>query len=460
MRFEGERCLVIGSGQVALEELKRLTALGATVAWWPASADAEPELEESVEYLDGPLRHSWFAECRLAVVDARNQDINRQALGAAKACGVPAHCPDYPLESSLQLPVRQTRAGVDFALFGSDPAPLKRFLLAEVLRGVSSRWERIRDWCQHHDDLLHQHLDDAASRSRFWEQALAGPLGSAIAIGANRRAEELFEGELQALKDRAGQRATGEVYLIGAGPGDPDLLTLRALRLLQQADVVLYDRLVAPAIMELCSEHAERIYVGKRRAEHAVPQESLNAMLVSLAKKGKRVARLKGGDPFIFGRGGEEIETLMEEGVLFQVVPGITAASGCAAYAGIPLTHRDYAQSCTFVTGHRKHGRLDLDFARLVRPEQTVVIYMGLQGLAELAEGLMAHGLKATMPAALIQQGTTENQRVITAPISQLPQVAAASGLRAPTLVIVGEVVSLHDKLAWFEGNGEGAFWG
>ena len=243
---------------------------------------------------------------------------------------------------------------------------------------------------------------------------------------------------------------SGCVYLVGAGPGDPELLTLKAARVIGEAEVLVYDHLVSPAILDMVNPAAERIYAGKERGNHALPQEQLNALLVRLAKAGKRVVRLKGGDPYTFGRGGEEVETLRENGVCFEVVPGITAATGVAAYAGIPLTHRDYAQACVFVTGHLKDGTMNLDWQGLARPRQTVIIYMGLHGLAHLCAKLMEHGLPPDWPAAIVQKGTTPDQRTVTGTLATLPGLAAGSGLRPPTLIIVGRVVTLHDKLAWF----------
>jgi len=243
----------------------------------------------------------------------------------------------------------------------------------------------------------------------------------------------------------------GTVYLVGAGPGDPELLTLRAARLLAEAEVIVYDHLVSAPILEMGRGAAERIYAGKERGNHTLSQSELNQLLVRLARQGKRVVRLKGGDPFIFGRGGEEVEALAAAGIAFEVVPGITAACGIAAYAGIPLTHRDYANSCLFVAGHLKDGSVDLDWDSLVRPGRTLVVYMGLLGLPTLCRELAAHGMSDATPAAIVQHGTTDSQRTVVGTLATLPQLAQAAHLAPPTLIIVGEVVQLHAKLAWYE---------
>jgi len=251
-------------------------------------------------------------------------------------------------------------------------------------------------------------------------------------------------------KERVITPKMGEVFLVGAGPGDADLLTIRAYQLLLQADVVLFDNLVSKAVMALIPDETETIFVGKQRSRHTLPQEEINALLVNLAHQGKRVVRLKGGDPFIFGRGGEEIETLAEQRIPFQVVPGVTAASGVASYAGIPLTHRDHANACVFVAGHLKDHSVDLDWPMLVRPHQTVVVYMGLEGLPEICKQLIAHGLPELTPAAVVEQGTLPDQRVIIGDLRTLPGLAVDSTMRSPSLVIIGGVVKLHSKLKWF----------
>ncbi len=294
-------------------------------------------------------------------------------------------------------------------------------------------------------------LPSTTGRSIFWHQVLQGPVAEAVFSGKHSEAESLLKTHLREANNGLDKvMSNGEVFLIGAGPGDPDLLTLRAFRLLQKADVVLYDALVSDGVMALVPESVERVYVGKRRANHSVPQTGINQLLVDYAKQGKRVARLKGGDPFIFGRGGEEIETLAEHGIPFQVVPGITAASGCASYAGIPLTHRDHAQSVRFITGHLRSGEIDLNWPELVQPNQTLVFYMGLSGMETICQQLKDNGLDAQTPTALIEKGTTDKQRGFIGDLDSLPGIVREAKAKAPTLIIVGHVVSLHDKLAWF----------
>jgi len=258
--------------------------------------------------------------------------------------------------------------------------------------------------------------------------------------------EDITTGHITSTEDVS----TGLVSLVGAGPGHPDLLTIRALQLIQSADAIVYDRLVGEPVMAMCNPKAKYVYAGKAMANHTLPQQSINALLVELAQEHKNVVRLKGGDPFIFGRGGEEIETLATQNIRFQIVPGITAASGCAAFSGIPLTHRDHAQSCIFVTGHLQDGKINLNWKELRDPTQTIVVYMGLTGLDAICKSLIEHGRAATTPAALVERGTKPEQRVLSSTLQNLPDVVSNSDVSAPTLLIIGSVVSLRDKLRWF----------
>ena len=286
-------------------------------------------------------------------------------------------------------------------------------------------------------------------RRRFWEAVLEGPIGERALSGDDRAADAELARAIERAAAEGAEAPRGEVYLVGAGPGDPDLLTFRALRLMQKADVVLYDRLTDEGVMNLVRREAERIYVGKQPDDHELPQDEISALLVKLARQGKRVLRLKGGDPFIFGRGGEEIEALAADGIAFQVCPGVTAATGAAAYAGIPLTHRDHAQSCVFVTGHGKDGKIALDWGALLQPRQTVAIYMGLRNLEALTREFIAHGADADLPAAVIDNATRATQRVVIGTLGTVAAKVRAAELSGPAIIIIGTVVTLRDKLDW-----------
>jgi uroporphyrin-III C-methyltransferase/precorrin-2 dehydrogenase/sirohydrochlorin ferrochelatase len=311
---------------------------------------------------------------------------------------------------------------------------------------VPAAYGRLAQWAGSLRETVKSTIPDESARRLFWEQVIEGGIGELVLAGREKEARKQLDSQLQA----GDTPVIGEVYLVGAGPGDPDLMTFKAMRLLQSADVVLYDRLVAPEIVDMARRDAERIYVGKQRSEHAVPQSEINQLLVDLAQQGQRVVRLKGGDPFIFGRGGEEIELLASKGIPFQVVPGITAASGAASYAGIPLTHRDHAQSVRFVTGHTRDGRLDHDWSQYLATNETLVFYMGLVGLPIICEQLQAHGRAPSTPMALVERASTDQQRVIIATLATMVETVAREKPHAPTLIIVGEVVTLHKSLAWF----------
>ncbi|MDG9931184.1 MULTISPECIES: siroheme synthase CysG [unclassified Pseudomonas] len=448
-KLQGRPVLVVGGGEVALRKARLLSDAGGQLRV------VAPEIRGDLRELTGEegvfLRGYESADLQgVALVIAATDDepLNARISHEAQALGIPVNVVDAPALCSVIFPAIVDRSPLVVAVTSGGDAPvLARLIRAKIETWIPATYGQLAGLAKQFRERVKQLFPDVQQRRVFWEDVFQGQIAESVFAGKLGEGKRLLEAKIAG----AAPRALGEVYLVGAGPGDPDLLTFRALRLMQQADVVLYDRLVAPAIIELCRRDAERIYVGKRRSEHAVPQDEINQLLVDLAKQGKRVLRLKGGDPFIFGRGGEEIEQLAAEGIQFQVVPGITAASGCAAYAGIPLTHRDHAQSVRFVTGHLKDGSSDLPWADLVAPGQTLVFYMGLVGLPTICQELIAHGRAADTPAALVQQGTTQNQRVFIGTLANLPQLVAEHEVHAPTLVIVGEVVTLRDKLAWFD---------
>ena len=450
LRLIQQRVLVVGGGQVALRKVQMLLRAQAQIRL--VTPQILPELQallqdtihqiELRDYIDADLD-----TIKLVVAATDNSAVNVAVWQAARARNIPVNVVDQPELCSFIFPSILDRSPVIVAVSSGGKAPvLARLLRARLETLIPSAYGALAILLGEYRYQVKQKLTSLTYRMRFWESIVNGPVAEMMMSGQKAKAEELL---LQQLEQGLDSNRGGEVYLVGAGPGDPDLLTFRALRLMQQADVVLYDRLVSPQILNMTRQDAEKIHVGKQRAKHTMPQQEISNLLVTLARQGKRVLRLKGGDPFIFGRGGEEIEELAAAGIPFQIVPGITAASGCSAYAGIPLTHRDYAQSVRFVTGHLRDDSCDLDWSQLVQPGQTVVYYMGLLSLPEICKQLILHGRDPQTPIALIQQGTTPQQKVYTGTLHSMPALIASKEVKAPTLIIVGEVVSLHDKLSW-----------
>ena len=451
LAIRGEPCLLVGGSQAAEPKARLLLRAGARLV--VVAADLTPGLREltggsGVTWHRRSFRDRDLDGMRLVIVALEDEALADAVASAARERGIPVNAVDRRSLCSFILPSILDRSPLVAAVSTGGAAPiLARILRARLETIIPAQFGRLARFLgEVRPDVLAR-IADSALRRRFFEGVVHGPIGEQVIAG---REDDARRAIASALADCESAGTAGEVYLVGAGPGDPDLLTFRALRLMQQADVVVYDRLVSNAVLDLARRDAERIYAGKQPGYHAIPQHEINDLLAELALAGKRVLRLKGGDPFIFGRGGEEIETLAALGIPFQVVPGITAASGCAAYAGIPLTHRDHAQSCIFVTGRRKIEEDTLDWDSLVRPNQTVVVYMGLAGLETICDGLLRHGLAPDTPAALIEQGTTAAQVVHTGTVGTLASTIEGRGVRAPTLVIVGEVVRLRDKLDWY----------
>jgi uroporphyrin-III C-methyltransferase/precorrin-2 dehydrogenase/sirohydrochlorin ferrochelatase len=451
LNLQNRPCLVVGGGEVAARKVALLLRAGARVTVCAPQLGTTLAAQARV----GAIVHraerfdeTALAGCVLAVAATNDEEVNRRVSQAAQARAIPVNVVDHPELCSFVMPSIIDRSPVLVAVSSGGRSPvLARLLRARLETAIPAAYGRLADLVARFRGRVKQRFARIANRRLFWERVLQGPIAEMVLSGRARQAEAALERAIE----HAGGGAVGEVYLVGAGPGDPDLLTFRALRLMQEADVVVHDRLVSSAVLDLVRRDARLIYAGKERDRHTLPQESINELLVRLAKEGKRVVRLKGGDPFIFGRGGEEIETLMSEGIPFQVVPGITAAAGCASYAGIPLTHRDYAQSVVFATGHLQDGTVNLNWPALVQPRQTVVFYMGLHGVGMICEQLIRHGMPPATPAALVQQGTLPEQRVFIGDLLSLPGIVERAGVKAPTLVIVGEVVKLHERLKWFE---------
>ncbi|MCB1506407.1 MAG: uroporphyrinogen-III C-methyltransferase [Hyphomicrobiaceae bacterium] len=452
LNLKGRSVVVSGNGRQAVRRACTAMRAGAkvlVVADRRSDALDEVAQQHGIEIRTGEVSADDLKGAMLVFAASEDRASNARVCELARAHGVLISSENSE-SCDFTMPSIIDRSPLLVAISSAGTSPLLVRLIAQRLEAsIPAAFGKLTRFLGRARESISRRIPERRARRHFIETLVDGPVSDLVLAGDEARAQVLLERETERYV-ASGVPEIGEVYLVGGGPGDPDLLTFRALRLMQRADVVVYDRLLGSAIMDLVRPNAERIYVGKKRNEHALPQEEISKLLVRLAREGKRVLRLKGGDPFIFGRGGEEIELLAAEGVPFQIVPGITAASGCASFAGIPLTHRDHAQACVFVTGHTKTGRLSAEWVSLLQPGQTVVVYMGLAYLAELTADFIAHGADASLPVAIIENGTRPNQKVATGSLANIAEVARAEGVVGPALIIIGSVVSLRDKLAWF----------
>ncbi|MDV2486151.1 siroheme synthase CysG [Acinetobacter johnsonii] len=449
LKLQQQPCLIVGGGHIAYRKAVLLHKAGAVIH--VIAPDIDANLLQLVEESQGQYIQALYPaqiqlnDYRLVIAATDDYAVNTQVFEDCEALKILVNSVDDPPHCRFMVPAIVDRSPLVISVASNGTSPvLSRQIRTQLETSIPHGMGKLAEFSGKWRAAVKAKISNPDERRVFWEDLYASPLKEQVFHDNLTEADSLIEQALAEWKT-----PKGEVYLVGAGPGDPELLTLKALRLMQQADVVIYDRLVSPAIMELCRRDAIKIYVGKARSNHAVPQEGINALLVEYASKGQRVCRLKGGDPFIFGRGGEEIQELFAAGVPFQVVPGITAASGCSAYAGIPLTHRDYAQSVRFLTGHLKEGSPELPWDELVYQNQTLVLYMGLVGLEKICEKLIEHGQRPDMPVALISKGTTPEQKVLVGTLADIASKVEENHIQAPTLTIIGDVVSLREQLQW-----------
>ncbi len=449
----GKKCLVVGGGKVASRKLIPILKSEMEVKL------ISPEIIGEISELLGSSKNLTHEARKFEEKDINNQfliiaatnDKSTNSLIAklAKEKNILVNMAEDSLKGNTLIPSVVDRSPIKIAISSGAASPiLTRLVKTKLETVIPYSFSKLADVMMEYRSKVKKRFSDIKDRRAFWEIFLEGPLSEMVLSGHLNKAKKALNKSLEK-GDVFGKK--GEVYLVGAGPGDPELLSFKALRLMQKADVVIYDRLVSEPIMNLIRQDAKKIYVGKQRADHAMPQENINELLARLALEGKKVLRLKGGDPFIFGRGGEEIESLIHDDIPFQIVPGITAASGCASYAGIPLTHRDFSQACIFVTGHLRDGTVNLNWKMLAHEKQTLVFYMGMHGSKIICEELIKHGLKKSTPAALIVKGTTIDQEVIIGDLSSMPKIILENKIIPPTLLIIGDVVKLHNKLKWFD---------
>jgi uroporphyrin-III C-methyltransferase / precorrin-2 dehydrogenase / sirohydrochlorin ferrochelatase len=451
-QIKGKPVAVAGGGTVAARRAELALRAGAKVSVYAGKLGDDFRAlasRDGFEHVARAIGLPDIRDCALVFCATGDPAFDRHVAGLARQARVPINVADAPDLCDFIMPSIVDRDPLVIAISTGGASPVfARMIRARLESVIPAAYGRLVSLVGAYREKLGAALSDGAARRRFWERVLEGRVADRFLSGHEAEARADLESALATAASGEESLPQGEVYLVGAGPGDPDLLTFRALRLMQRADVVLYDRLLPHGILNLVRREAEHIYVGKLPDDHILPQEAITAKLIELAKQGKRVLRLKGGDPFMFGRGGEEIEACIAAGVPVQVVPGVTAATGCAAYAGIPLTHRDHAQACVFVTGHSRGDGLSLDWTALIQPRQTVVIFMGLGKLEALMKEFVARGGDPRLPAAIVDNGTRPNQRVVTGAVDTIAALAGKANLHGPAIVILGSVVSLREKLA------------
>jgi len=447
----GKKTLVVGGEETLVDKIEMLLNAGSSVTVVASElCEGIARFRESgrIVHQTDPYSAAELTLYELVIVSSSDEQLQLEVVKDAKEARVPVNVIDFPQLCTFSIPSIVDRSPLLLAISTSGNSPtLTRIIRSRLEAMLPLAYGRLSLLVGKFRENVKEILESKKERRYFWNRIFSSPIIEMFLSGKEHEAEQALKKEIGVIDQKVQGQTIGQVCLVGAGPGDPDLLTLRALRLIQNADTIVYDRLVFPKILEYAREDAEKIYVGKKSANHSVPQDQINQKLVDLARQGKMVVRLKGGDPFIFGRGGEEIEELMASGIDFQVVPGVTAASGCSTYAGIPLTHRDYAQQCVLVTGHLKEDGEGLNWESLVQPNQTVVFYMGLSNIKTVSAELISHGMSPDMLAAIVQKGTTRNQKVFTGTVSNLPALVADNNIKPPALIIVGNVVTLHQKL-------------
>lgn len=449
--LSARRVLLVGAGHVALRKLSALRDTGAEIVVGSREFGAEIEaivVADRLQTRRGDFDESWLEGVWMVIAATDDEATNARVAAAATERRIFVNVVDDASRSSVQLPAVVRRGLLQIAISTAGAAPmLGRQVREQIETAFDESWGTLVALFDRHRESIRARLPDLSLRRRWFSRVLRGATARHARAGDVAAAEVGLQFELAAA---SGTSSAGSVALVGAGPGDAGLLTLRALRVLNEADVILHDQLVSADVLALARRDATFIDVGKHAGHHAVSQDGINDLMVRHAREGAMVVRLKGGDPFVFGRGGEELQALRAAGIAYEVVPGITAAVACAAYAGIPLTHRDHAQSVRLVTAHCERSADRLDWAGLAQDRQTLAFYMGVAGLERIRDRLIAHGRDASTPFAIIENGTRPNQRVVTGTLASLPETAQRFAVQTPALLILGEVAALARELHWF----------